>query len=252
MLFNTRPCIVQGVVQLKRRSETNEEEHLLEKGLRYFEDGRFDDAAYFLGLASLIFFAKGDLERAKEAGELALKAAEKAKSHAPRAQFFSRVADRMLKEQLLPETIEKEFYEVVSGIDKGSRNYKYVVMAGRRIIEYMKSKGQKVSEGFESVIEEGEFLLRQREKFDPEKDKVFLAKMNLKLGFMNGFYQGKLDFSKVKEMLSSPSVRLGEIKYEGARITIVNDEAGGAFMVFGVRDEEHAKRILEFIKNIVV
>ena len=228
---------------------------LFKKGIDEIKNGKFDEATDTLDLATLIFFAKGDLEKAKEAGELALKAAEKAKSHAPPlAEFFSKIIERMLMGDPLPETIEEDFYRAVAGagIEEKDDDYKYVVMAGRRIIEYMKSKGQKVPEGFESVIEDGEFLIKQKEKFDPEKDKVFLAKMNLKFGFMNGFYQGKLDFSKLKEILSTPSARLGEIKYEGARITIVNDENGGAFMVFGVRDEEHARRILEFIKNIVV
>ena len=76
--------------------------------------------------------------------------------------------------------------------------------------------------------------------------------MNLKKGFMNGFYWGEIDFLKVKEMLSSQPVRLEEVKYEGAVIRIVNDEAGGAFIVLGVRDEEHARRIMEFLKSIVV
>lgn len=218
---------------------------LLERGIRYIESGKLDDAVYILGLASLLFFADGDLEKAKESGELALKAAEKAGFSAPRAQFFSRMADRMLKGQPIPETIEREFYEAVSGIDEGNSHYKYVVMAERRIIEYIKSKGQKVLESFEDVIEKGEFLIKQREKFDPEKDRIFVVKMNLKKGFMNGFYWGEIDFSKVKEVLSSQSVRLGEVKYEGAVIRIVNDKAGGAFIVLGVRDEEHAKRVME-------
>ena len=45
--------------------------------LRCIENGKFDNAKFFLGLAPLIFFAKGGVEKVKEAGEIALKRLKK-------------------------------------------------------------------------------------------------------------------------------------------------------------------------------
>jgi hypothetical protein len=49
------------------------------------------------------------------------------------------------------------------------------------------------------LIEEGEFLIEQKRKFDPERDKIMLLKKT-KFGYLAGVFLGRFDVSKLRSL----------------------------------------------------
>ncbi len=209
-----------------------EEEYRI--GLKYFKEGDMEEAEYHLFCASLLLFAIGEYEKCIKAGELAAEAARKLGYYDViyEREYFPKIARLMLQQKPLPEDAVRGFYKATATWEEKDPDYEYVVMAAKRIAEYMKKMGQDPGE-LEYLIEVGEFLIEQRKKFDPSKDKIMLTYKNLKLGYLAGFFLGKFDVSKLKPLpfldrMEINGICIGHVEFEGLMIDIrCNDEGGG-------------------------
>ena len=72
------------------------------------------------------------------------------------AEFFYEVAQKMLKGEKLDDDIYRKFTSATAGIEPNDPYYEFVIEAEKRIVEYMKSKGQRIPKEFLDDIEEFE------------------------------------------------------------------------------------------------
>jgi len=154
------------------------------------------------------------------------------------AEFFYEVAQKMLKGEKLDDDIYRKFVSATAGIERKGPDYELLIEAEKRIVEYMKSKGQKVPEEFLDDIE----MFEESKKLKSEKG-IILTDYSPKSGFLCGEYYGKLDLSGIKNV---------EIHYVfehmGARF-IIKDY--GHFYVSGIKDKKHLEGIKRFLLKLL-
>ena len=243
---------------------------LLEEGLKALEKGDYEEADYNLGYATFLFFVKGMLKEAVESGKLALEVKNQLEEYKETfgdklsfnelreksmmflsedidmAEFFYDVAQKMLKGEKLGDDIYRKFVSATAGIEPSDPYYEFVIEAERRIVEYMKSKGQKIPEELEDDIREFE----ESRKLKSE-GRIILENYSPKAGFLCGEYYGKLNLSGIKNVEIQEN-DLGEVTYVfehlGARFIIKNY---GDFYVSGIKDKKHIEEIKRFLLELL-
>jgi hypothetical protein len=162
------------------------------------------------------------------------------------AEFFYEVAQKMLKGEKLDDDVYRKFTSATAGIESSDPYYEFVIEAEKRVVEYMKSKGQKVPEEFLDDIEEFE----ESRKLKSEGG-IIITNYSPKAGFLCGEYYGKLDLSGIKNVEVYED-DLGEVTYVfthmSARFII---KSYGDFYVSGIKDEKHFKEIKRFLFELL-
>lgn len=231
------------------------ENALFKKALEEKEKGNYDDAIYYLDWASLIAFAKGNLQKIKEIEKILSELVEKTDYLSLYASFFIKITNSILKKEKLPNNIIDEFFEAIEGIEEKDKEFKFVVMALKRIVNYMEPMNQKVPEWIYEWIEDKEEMIKEVEKFNPEKDKVLIQSKDFKKGFVTGtFIGGELDKSKMK-IVERAKMMFGIIEVDGAVIEIplmAMNFTGGIFRAKGVKNEEHLNKIIKTIEDLMI
>jgi len=179
-------------------------------------------------------------------GELREKAMKFLSEDVDMAEFFYEVAQKMLKGEKLDEEIYRKFVSATAEIEPNDPYYEFVIEAGKRIVEYMKSKGQKIPEEFLDDIEEFE----KSKKLKSGKGIIFES-YSPKAGFLCGEYYGKLNLSEIKNVEVHED-DLGEITYVfkhlDAKFII---KSYGDFYVSGIKDKKHLEEIKKFLLELL-
>ncbi|ACX72544.1 conserved hypothetical protein [Methanocaldococcus vulcanius M7] len=233
-----------------------DENDLFKKALEEKEKGNYDDAIYYLDWASLIAFAKGNLRKIKEIEEILSELEGKTDYLSLYASFFIKITNLMIKKEKLSDNIIDEFFEmVVEGIEETKPEIKFAIMSLKRIVNYMESMNQTAPDWVYEWIKDREEMIKEIEKFNPEKDKVLIQSKDFKKGFVMGtFVGGELDKSKMK-IVKRAKMEFGIIEVDGAVIEIplmAMNFTGGVFTAKGVKNEEHLKKIIKTIEDLMI
>ncbi len=161
------------------------------------------------------------------------------------AEFFYEVAQKMLKGEKLDDDIYRKFVSATAGIERKGPDYELLIEAEKRIVEYMKSKGQKVPEEFLDDIE----MFEESKKLKSEKG-IILTDYSPKSGFLCGEYYGKLDLPGIKNVeIHKDDFEVSYVfEHMGARF-IIKDY--GHFYVSGIKDKKHLEGIKRFLLKLL-
>ena len=225
------------------------------------DQGDYEEAYYNLSYATFLFFAKGMIKEAVESGKLALEVKKKTLENdelkekameflfgleVDMAEFFYEVAQKMLREEKLDDDIYKKFTSATTGIEPNDLYYEFVIEVEKRIVEYMKSKGQNVPKEFLEDIEEFEESRKLK-----SGGGIILKNYSPKAGFLCGEYYGKLNLSGIKNVeVHEDDLGKGTYVFEhlGARFII---KSYGDFYISGIKDKKHLEEIKRFLLELL-
>ncbi|MFU8653975.1 hypothetical protein [Methanotorris formicicus] len=231
------------------------EDTYIKKALEEKEKGNYDDAVYYLDWASLVAFSNGNLEKVMEIEKLLPELEGKTEYESSLfANFFIKVTSLMLKNEKLPNDVVDEFFRVVGCIEEIKEDIKYVVSALKIIIDYMESKNQEVPNWIYEWIKDKEEFINEMESIKKGSNVIIMSKNFKKGTVMGNFIGGMLNKSKMKIVEKLPNMEFGIIEVDGAVIEIplkAMNFTGGIFIANGVRDEEHLKKIIKVIDNLI-
>jgi hypothetical protein len=161
------------------------------------------------------------------------------------AEFFYEVAQKMLKGEKLDDDIYRKFVSATAGIEPNDPYYEFVIEAEKRIVEYMKSKGQKVPKEFLDDIEE----FKESRKLKSGGG-IIITNYSPKSGFLCGEYYGKLDLSRIKNVeVHKDDFEVSYVfEHMGARFII---KSYGHFYVSGIKDKNHLEEIKRFLLKLL-
>jgi hypothetical protein len=162
------------------------------------------------------------------------------------AAFFYEVAQNMLEGEKLDDDIYRKFTSAIAEIEPNDPYYEFVIEAEKRIVEYMKSKGQKVPKEFLDDIKEFEESRKLK-----SGGGIILTDYSPKAGFLCGEYYGKLDLSGIKN-IEIYEDDLGKVtyvfKHMGAKFII---KSYGHFYVSNIKDKKHVEGIKRFLLELL-